>query len=122
MNPHGVHNYCCGGGGGFAIMSGMNIGNWKLAVSGRMKVKQVLEAFRECIGPETPKYVCTPCSNCKAQLRDLITYYELESRANIHYTGLADLIVNAMADTPMRYLEPEEIPKEMISEHAVSRT
>lgn len=122
MNPHGVHNYCCGGGGGFAIMSGMNIGNWKLAVSGRMKVKQVLEAFRDCIGPETRKYVCAPCSNCKAQLRDLITYYELESRANIHYTGLVDLIVNAMADTPMRYLEPEEMAKETVPERAVSRS
>ena len=26
MTPHGVDNYCCGGGGGFAIMNSMNFG------------------------------------------------------------------------------------------------
>ncbi len=123
MNPHGVYNYCCGGGGGFAIMSGMNISDWKLGISGRMKVKQILDTFKDCIGPQTRKYVCAPCSNCKGQLRDLISYYELEPRANIHYTGLVDLIVNAMADTPMRYLEPEEAVKDTVPEEAVaSRT
>jgi len=24
MHPHGIENYCCGGGSGFAIMSGHN--------------------------------------------------------------------------------------------------
>jgi Fe-S oxidoreductase len=29
MAPHGVENYCCGGGSGFAIMSGHNFADWR---------------------------------------------------------------------------------------------
>lgn len=104
MTPHGVENYCCGGGSGFAIMSGMNIRDWKLGISGRMKVKQVLDVFQDVIDPQITKFVCAPCSNCKGQLRDLIEYYNLDALCNIHYTGLVDLVVNAMP-TPVRYLE-----------------
>jgi hypothetical protein len=86
-------------------MSGMNIRDWKLGISGRMKVKQVLDAFQNEISPDIIKYICAPCSNCKGQFRDLIEYYDLENLCNIHYTGLADLIVNAMVDTPVPYLE-----------------
>ena len=109
MTPHGVNNYCCGGGAGFAIMSSMNLPDWKLGISGRMKVKQMLDAFQDVISPEITKFVCAPCSNCKAQFRDLIEYYDLEDLCNIHYTGLVEFIVNAMVDTPQRYLE-EAIP------------
>jgi Fe-S oxidoreductase len=105
MNPHGVNNYCCGGGSGFAIMTGSNMRDWKLGISGRMKVKQVLNAFQDAIGPETAKYISAPCSNCKGQFRDLIGYYNLEELCNIHYTGLVELIVNAMADIPSPFLE-----------------
>ncbi len=114
MTPHGVENYCCGGGGAFAIMSSMNVSDWKLGISGRMKVKQVLDTFQDVITPEIKKYICAPCSNCKQQFRDLIGYYELEERANIHYTGLVELIVNAMVDTPMRYLEEELVEEEIV--------
>ncbi|MFC1995939.1 (Fe-S)-binding protein, partial [Chloroflexota bacterium] len=75
MKQSGVDNYCCGGGSGFAIMSGMNIRDWKLGISGRMKVKQFLDVFQDIISPEVPKFVCAPCSNCKGQFRDLIGYY-----------------------------------------------
>jgi len=34
MEPHGVHNYCCGGGSGFAIMSGHNFGDWRGQIAG----------------------------------------------------------------------------------------
>jgi Fe-S oxidoreductase len=105
MTPHGVENYCCGGGSGFAIMSPMNFVDWKLGVAGRMKVKQVLNAFQDSIGGEATNYICAPCSNCKGQFRDIIQYYELEERANIHYTGLVEFVVNAMVDTPMKYIE-----------------
>ncbi len=105
MTPHGVYNYCCGGGGGFAIMSGINLRDWKLGISGRMKVKQLLNVFQDVISPQIVKFVSTPCSNCKGQIRDLIEYYNLEELCNIHYTGLVELIVNAMVDTPTRYLE-----------------
>ena len=36
MTPHGVNNFCCGGGSGFAIMSPTNFADWREIVSGRM--------------------------------------------------------------------------------------
>jgi Fe-S oxidoreductase len=113
MAPKGVENYCCGGGSGFAIMTPMNFPDWKLGLGGRMKVKQVLDVFQDVISPDIMKYICSPCSNCKGQFRDLIQYYELEKRCNIHYTGLVEFIVNAMVDTPMKYIE-EDVVEEAV--------
>jgi len=45
MHPHGVRNYCCGGGSGWAIMSHNNWPDWRVAVSGRKKFEQILNAF-----------------------------------------------------------------------------
>ena len=105
MTPHGVDNYCCGGGSGFAIMNERNFDEWRSAVPGRMKVKQILNAFQGELDPSIRKYVCAPCSNCKGQLRGLLDYYSLNERCNIGYTGLVELIVNAMADMEKPYLE-----------------
>jgi Fe-S oxidoreductase len=98
MEPHGVDNYCCGGGSGFAVMSQTNFPDWKMAISGRMKVKQILEAFNDVTDKETNKYVCAPCSNCKGQIRDLLSYYNLTEKYKVRYGGLVELIVNAMID------------------------
>ena len=98
MDPHGVENYCCGGGSGFAIMPSMNFPDWRHSVSGRMKLKQTLEVFQDIISPDIRKIVVAPCSNCKAQFRDLFQDYDVGERCNIEYTGLVELIVNAMAD------------------------
>lgn len=105
MEPHGVHNYCCGGGSGFAVMSPHNFLDWRAGVAGRAKLKQILDAFADAPGPETRKYVCAPCSNCKGQLRDLLQYYRATERSAIHYGGLVELVVNAMADLPRPFLE-----------------
>jgi Fe-S oxidoreductase len=95
MTPHGVDNYCCGGGGGFAIMSGYNFAEWRNLVSSRKKFLQILNAFKN--EPQnTPKYVCAPCSNCKGTIRDLINYYDAEERSGLYYGGLVDLMVNAL--------------------------
>lgn len=111
MEPHGVNNYCCGGGSGFAIMSSLNFLDWRSSVAGRMKVKQIVESFRDVPTPEVRKYVCAPCSNCKGQLRDLLSWYDLEERHNIAYTGLAELIANAMVDIREPFLlTPEKVP------------
>lgn len=107
MTPHGVNNYCCGGGSGFAIMSGHNFEDWRFLVSGRKKMKQVLDAFADCPEPETRKYVCAPCSNCKGQLRDLFSYYGAWEKSGILYGGLAELIVNAMVDIPEPFIKWE---------------
>lgn len=63
VHPNGVYNYCCGGGSGFAIMTSVNFPEWRDAVSARMKFKQTLDAFQDCIEPSTYKYLCAPCSN-----------------------------------------------------------
>ena len=97
MTPHGVDNYCCGGGSGFAIMSGYNFAEWRNTVSSRKKFLQILKAFEDEPG-EIPKYVCAPCSNCKGAIRDIIEYYHSEERGHLYYGGLVELIVNSMVD------------------------
>ncbi len=97
MTPHGVDNYCCGGGSGFAIMSGYNFSEWRTIVSSRKKFLQILNAFEDK-APQKPKYVCAPCSNCKGSIRDILSYYDAENRSSIYYGGLVELIVNAISD------------------------
>jgi Fe-S oxidoreductase len=97
MNPHGVDNYCCGGGSGFGIIDSTNFAEWRVNVAGRMKVKQILEAFAN-EKAETKKYICAPCSNCKGQIRNLIDHFALKEKYGLHYGGLVELVVNAMKD------------------------
>jgi len=104
MAPHGVHNYCCGGGSGFAIMDTLNFSQWRNAVSARMKVKQILDAFGDVLDPGIRKYVIAACSNCKGTLREAINYYDLWEQHGIWYGGLVELMVNAMADLPGPYI------------------
>jgi len=110
MEPHGVKNYCCGGGSGFAIMNSMNFPDWRSGISGRMKMKQIIDSFQDVLDPSIQKYVCAPCSNCKGQFRDMFIYYNIAEQYNIVYGGLVELIVNAMVDIPAGYLEVEEAP------------
>jgi Fe-S oxidoreductase len=107
MEPHGVDNYCCGGGSGFAVIGSRNFPDWKTHVSGRMKLKQILEVFKDVLDPNIKKYVCAPCSNCKGQIRDIISAYHLSEKYGIHYGGLVELVVNAMADLPKPFIEWE---------------
>jgi Fe-S oxidoreductase len=105
MTPHGVENYCCGGGGGFAIMDTLNFSEWRNNVSARMKIKQSIDVFQDILDPEIHKYIIAACSNCKGALRDAIDHYDLKEKLGISYTGLADVIVNAMVDLPELYIE-----------------
>jgi Fe-S oxidoreductase len=107
MTPHGVHNYCCGGGSGFAIMQSMNFPAWKMNISGRMKMNQVMDVFADVRDTAGPKYVCAPCSNCKGQIRDLFDYYDVTRKYGIFYGGLAELIVNAMMEGDKKFLSLE---------------
>ncbi|MHC4861858.1 MAG: (Fe-S)-binding protein, partial [Planctomycetota bacterium] len=107
MTPHGVENYCCGGGSGFAIMSGHNFSDWRHQIAGRKKVEQILNAFKDELDPEIKKYVCAPCSNCKGQLRDVMEYYGLWEKHSIIYDGLAELIVNCMTDVKPGFVDWE---------------
>jgi Fe-S oxidoreductase len=109
MTPHGVNNYCCGGGSGFAIMQSANFPSWRNLIAGRKKFAQILGAFtREELDPSLNKYVCAPCSNCKGQIRDLLTYYDAWERVHIQYGGLVELIVNCMSDVREGFIEWDE--------------
>ena len=75
----------------------------------RRKFRQILESFQdEPMDQEHPKYVCAPCSNCKGQYRDLITYYDLWDNHRILYGGLVELIVNAMVDVNPGFIKWED--------------
>jgi Fe-S oxidoreductase len=108
MTPHGIDNYCCGGGGGLSVMSDVNFTDWKVYVAGRMKFKQILEAFSDQPGPEVKKYLCAPCLNCKLQFRDMLEYYGARENSGIICGGLAELIVNAMVDIKKPFITWEE--------------
>lgn len=107
MTPHGVENYCCGGGSGFAITQSTNFPDWRSGLSGRRKMQQILEAFADAPGPEVNKYLCAPCSNCKGQFRDMFEYYGVWEKSRILYGGLVELIVNAMADLKKPFIQWE---------------
>ena len=107
MTPHGVDNYCCGGGSGFAIMSGNGFQEWRTQVAGRKKLEQILNAFSDCLDPSVRKYVCAPCSNCKGQIRDVLARHDVWRRHRILYGGLAELVVNAMEDVNPGFIEWE---------------
>jgi Fe-S oxidoreductase len=108
MTPHGIDNYCCGGGGGLSVMSDVNFTDWKVYVAGRMKFKQILDAFSDQPGPEVKKYLCAPCLNCKLQFRDILDYYRARENSGIICGGIAELIVNAMVDIKKPYITWEE--------------
>ncbi len=107
MPCHGVDNYCCGGGSGFAIMGRNNIDVWRNNLSGRKKMWQISEAFKDCLGPETKKYICAPCSNCKGQIRDMLEMNDLYTKNMFAYGGLVELIVNAMVDVTPGFIKWE---------------
>ncbi|MEW6001552.1 MAG: (Fe-S)-binding protein [Nitrospirota bacterium] len=100
MSPNGPMNYCCGGGSGFAIMNTLNFPQFRKKVTVRMKVKQILETFKDVLDPSINKMVVAACSNCKGAMRDAIGHYGLWDKYRILYSGLVELIVNAMVDIP----------------------
>ncbi len=66
MHPHGVRNYCCGGGGGLASTGDFG----KLRINaGKKKAEQIRETGA--------KIVATNCFNCMTQIRDLSKAYDL---------------------------------------------
>lgn len=107
MEPHGVENYCCGGGSGFAIMSSMNFKEWRENISSRMKLKQILETFNDVLDPGIKKYICAPCSNCKGAIRDILGGKDLWEKNSLYYGGLVELVANAMIDLKKPFIDWE---------------
>ncbi len=110
MNPNRSYNYCCGGGSGFAIIRSLNFPTWRIKVSFRLKTKQILDTFSDVLEKDIPKVVIATCSNCKGALRDIIKTYDLFEKYKITYSGLAEFIVNAIADIPP-FLNLDELPE-----------
>ncbi len=106
MTPHGVHNFCCGGGSGIALMNSYNFSDYRNKVTARKKFSQIINAFGEDFtNPDVVKYVCAPCSNCKGTIRDILKFYSATSTYNVQYGGLVELMVNGLASMEKPYLE-----------------
>ncbi len=67
MNPHGVENYCCGGGGGMLSMT--EFAKDRIA-AGKAKADQI-----QATGAEI---VATSCHNCLDQLDEIRRHYKLK--------------------------------------------
>jgi Fe-S oxidoreductase len=81
MNPHGIENYCCGGGGGLVALPEYYDKRMK---AGKPKAEQIKKTGA--------KVVAAACENCKLQLNDLSNYYNL----NVEVKGLVDLVAEAI--------------------------
>jgi Fe-S oxidoreductase len=81
MTPHGVDNYCCGGGGGQLAMSEYN--ERRMGIGGR-KADQIKET--------KANIVVTPCHNCVDQLIQINSYYKL----NVQIKTLAEVVADAL--------------------------
>jgi Fe-S oxidoreductase len=82
MEPHGVHNLCCGGGGGTVSVD--EIRPYRTGVTGKKKAEQLAATGAH--------YIIAPCANCKKQLRELVDDHKLE----MEVVGLHDLLYKAM--------------------------
>jgi [DsrC]-trisulfide reductase subunit K len=81
MTPHGLENYCCGGGGGLVALPEYDE---KRLRAGKPKAEQIRKTGASI--------VAAACENCRLQLGDLNNHYEL----GVQVSALADLIVKAM--------------------------
>ena len=81
MAPHGLENYCCGGGGGQLAMSRYR--KRRLA-AGRMKADQIRATGA--------KVVAAPCHNCIDQLGELNKEYQLK----VQIKTVAELVAAAL--------------------------
>jgi Fe-S oxidoreductase len=90
MTPNRTQNWCCGGGGGLAVMDGGEgvkkldgtFLHYRMKV-GKKKVEQI-EATKA-------KYVAAPCANCKRQMMQLMEHYE----TGVKVGGVFDLFMKA---------------------------
>ncbi len=81
MHPHGVANYCCGGGGGLGATS--EFGQVRKTM-GKAKAEQIRETGS--------KIVITSCFNCLTQIRSLNKEYDL----GIEVKNILELVAYAI--------------------------
>ena len=82
MTPHGIDNFCCGGGGGQLAMSEYNDRRMK---NGELKAEQIRKT-----GAST---VVTPCHNCVDQLIQINNRFKLGVTVKTLAEAVADALV-----------------------------
>jgi Fe-S oxidoreductase len=91
MTPNRTENWCCGGGGGLAVMDGPEkvpyldgtFMDYRMKV-GKMKVDQITATGAN--------YVAAPCANCKRQVMQLMEHYD----TGVKTGGVFDLFGKAI--------------------------
>jgi len=83
MEPNGVDNYCCGGGGGTVSID--EIRKWRTSIGGAKKAEQIRETGA--------KYIVSPSADCKKQLREQCQDNGLD---DVEVVGLHDLLIKAI--------------------------
>ncbi len=81
MEPHGVWNLCCGGGGGLSATPDYG---QKRVLAGKAKADQIRQTGA--------KVVVTNCYNCMTQIRELNKAYEL----GIEVKSIVELVADSM--------------------------
>lgn len=81
MTPHGIDNFCCGGGGGQLSMSEYNERRMKIA---EIKAEQIRKTCA--------KIVVTPCHNCVDQLLQIENKFKL----GVQIKTLAEVVADAI--------------------------
>ncbi len=83
MEPHGVWNLCCGGGGGTVSID--EVRPYRTGVTGAKKAEQIRATGAH--------YLVAPCANCKKQLREVC---EDNGLGDVEVVGLHDLLYRAI--------------------------
>lgn len=81
MEPHGIENYCCGGGGGMLSMT--EFAKERIA-AGKAKADQITATGAEVLA--------TSCHNCLDQLDEIRRHYKLK----IKIVNLSELVADAI--------------------------
>lgn len=103
MEPHGVDNYCCGGGGGMLSMTEFA----KSRVAGaRVKADQIAATGAEI--------VATSCHNCLDQLDEIKRHYKLKVKIQNLSELVADAVVWPRPPTSEEKAQPGETSLEPV--------
>ncbi len=99
MTPHGVENFCCGGGGGALVMSEFRD---RRLEAGRTKAEQIRATGA--------KIVVTSCHNCIDQIAELSRHYGL----GVKVQNVCEIVSNALVIKPSVALPGAEVGEQEV--------